>query len=100
MSDDRFDYEGSQFTQEAIDEAETYLARVDELRQLLRDTALLVARELHDMDALDLRNYPPTSVNSPEEVIEGCAEDAEALFARILDVKAVRDWMQILDDGE
>ena len=101
MSDDRFTHgDGEQFTAEAIDEAETYLMRVEELGQLLRDTTLLIARELHEMKALDLKNYPPTSVNSPEEVIEGAGDDADAMFARLLKTSAVREWKQILDDGE
>lgn len=98
--DGRFDYEGERPTPSQLDEAETNLARVAELAEYLREAARTVATELHAMKALDLRNYPPTSVNSPEEVIEGAAEDGEAMFARLLRRNAVQAWQSTVDASD
>ena len=99
-ADDRFQGEGERPSQAEIDDAETNLARVAELEEYLRETARTVATELHALKALDLRNYPPTSENSPEEVIEGAAEDGEALFARLLKKSAVKEWKQTADQAD
>lgn len=79
---DRFSDERNERTQAEIDEAETNVSRVDDLRQHLRDTARLVARELQAMMLLDPKGLH--GCDTTAEVIEGAAEEADELFAKLL----------------
>ena len=97
--DDRFESDNRP-TQAALDEAETNLSRIEELGEYLRDAARLVARELEGMGALDVHNYPPVGSNSAPEVIEGAAEEVDALFKKLVKRAAVRDWKQTLEQAD
>lgn len=75
--------ERNERTQAEIDEAETNVTRVDELRQHARDTFRMIAKELRAMYLLDVKGLP--HCDTPEETIEGAAEEADDLFAKLLD---------------
>lgn len=94
---DRFSDERNTRTQAEIDEAETNVSRVDELRQHLRDTARLVANELAKMGLLDPHGLP--GCDSRGEVIEGAAEEADELFDKLL-WKERFEQEQLIADGE
>lgn len=90
---ERFSDERNERTQAEIDEAETNVSRVDELRQHLRDTARMVAGELRVMHLLDVRGLP--GCDTAPEAIEGAAEEADELFAKLLWTERFEQEQQI-----
>lgn len=89
----RFQGEGSGPTAYERDEAEMQVDRVDELRQLGRDTFRLIARELAAIKMLDMRKSGLGT--ETEEIAEGASDEAESLFLRLLDTTNFRDAREI-----
>ena len=82
INSDRFQYESDVRSQRDINEAEADVARVDELQMWFRSTAITVAKQLHEIRMLDKNGL--RGCDSIEEVIEGAAEEADELFAKLL----------------
>lgn len=80
--DDRFEDEANERTEAERDEAETQVAKADELRTAFREFARTAAKELHAIGMLDVRGLP--GCDSAEEVIEGAADEADELFIKLL----------------
>lgn len=93
--EDRFMYDADGPSQADRDEAEMRIAKVEELRELLRNTLLTVGRELAGVSMLNKRDARLGS--SDLEVIEGGAEEADALFDRLLDEVALKDAVDTRD---
>lgn len=93
--DGRFDYEGEGPTPAERDEAELQIAKEAELREYARETFKTIARELAAVSLLNKRDARLGSSDS--EIIEGAAEGAEELFARLLDKGALKDAEEIKD---
>ena len=79
---DRFQYEADVRSQRDIDEAEADVSRVDELQMWFRNSAITLAKQLDEIRMLNKTGL--RGCDSIEEVIEGAAEEADELFAKLL----------------